>query len=348
MKRSREFDNILDECLEQVLVEGKTIEQCLAEYPECAVELEPLLRTALDAKGAMAVKPRPEFRERASYQFQAALREMESKGRPDFFSVLKPSLATIITVVVVLLAGGSTVAVASNSLPGEPLYQVKLATEAVRLTLTPTAMGKAELYVKLADNRVAEIIEMVDKGKTKQVENTTQRLNEELIAVANLAVPGGKELAETKVTTFGNEQPRLTAPAPTLAPAPAPVPTPAPAPTPTPTPTPTLVPAPIPTPTPAPAPALAPPAEAAPLKTTTKAPGPAENLGQDKGGGQNNRGINADKQAKLKETLSQHAIENREALQEVLERAPESVKPALRQAIEEVGAGYEQALRNLD
>ena len=32
----------------------------------------------------------------------------------------------------------------------------------------------------------------------------------------------------------------------------------------------------------------------------------------------------------------------RQALQEVLERAPESVKPALRQAIEEADAGYER------
>ena len=87
MKKAREFDNILDECLERVLIKGETVEQCLAQYPEHAAELEPLLRTALETKEAVAIKPRPEFRERASYQFQAALREMESKKSQGFLQL---------------------------------------------------------------------------------------------------------------------------------------------------------------------------------------------------------------------------------------------------------------------
>ena len=35
-EESREFDNILDECLERLLVKGETIEQCLQSYPEHA------------------------------------------------------------------------------------------------------------------------------------------------------------------------------------------------------------------------------------------------------------------------------------------------------------------------
>jgi len=337
MKKSREFDNILDECLERVLVKGETIEQCLAQHPEYASELEPLLRTALDTKGAVDIKPRPEFRERARHQFQAALRDMQPKGRPDFFYILKPSLATIITVVVVLLAGGGTVAAASNSLPDSPLYQVKLATEAVQLALAQSPLGKAELYVKLADKRVAEIIKMVDKGKTAQVEETVQRLNAELIAMASLAVPGRGERAESQMASFKAE------PSPVLEEAPRAQIT-VPAPTPAPVPAPTLAPPPA----SVPAPALVPPVEEAPSKAALKAPGTSENIGSGKGGKQDVGDIKSDKQSKLKEILSHRAIENREALREVLERVPESVKPALRRAIEEAGAGYERALRHLD
>ena len=333
MKRAREFDNILDECLERVLVKGETIDQCLAEYPEYAAELEPLLQTALVSKKALAIKPRPEFRERAGYQFQAALREMESKKSRGFFS-WQPRWATAVVVVIaLLLAGSGTVAAAGNSLPDEPLYQVKLATEAVRLTLTPSALGKAELYVKLADKRVAEIIKMADKGKAAQVERTAQRLNTHLIAMTSLAVPGGEEFVEREVATFEAEPPQMAveeAPRAQVEEAPAPAPELAPALAPAPSPAPALE--------PVPAPAI-------------KIPGPPEGVpgkGVGRGGGRDDKDIKPDKQAKLKELLSQRAVENSNALRAVLERVPESVKPALQEAIRVAGAGYEQALGHLD
>ena len=73
MKKSKEFDNILDECLERVLFGGNTLEQCLQSYPELAGELEPLLRMALSTKEASNVQPGAEFRAKASYQFRSAL-----------------------------------------------------------------------------------------------------------------------------------------------------------------------------------------------------------------------------------------------------------------------------------
>jgi hypothetical protein len=191
MMKDKEFDNILDECLERILTRGETIEQCLESYPEQSAELEPLLQTALLTKRASAIKPRPEFRERARYQLRSALQEMEEKReRRPFFFGWQPRWATaVIVVLVFLLASGGTVAAAGNSMPDEPLYPVKLATETVRLTLTPSALGKAELYVKLVDKRVEEIIKMADKGKMKHVERTAQRLNTCLVMAANLAAP---------------------------------------------------------------------------------------------------------------------------------------------------------------
>ena len=191
MMKDKEFDNILDECLERILTRGETIEQCLESYPEQSAELEPLLQTALLTKRASAIKPRPEFRERARYQLRSALQEMEEKReRRPFFFGWQPRWATaVIVVLVFLLASGGTVAAAGNSMPDEPLYPVKLATETVRLTLTPSALGKAELCVKLVDKRVEEIIKMADKGKMKHVERTAQRLNTCLVMAANLAAP---------------------------------------------------------------------------------------------------------------------------------------------------------------
>ena len=161
MRKSKKFANILDECLEHLLVKGETIEQCLASYPEQATELEPLLRTALAAKKASAIQPRSEFRNRARYQFQAALREEATRRHIPFFG-WQPRWATAVAIVLILLlAGGGTMVTAVNSMPDEPLYSTKLAIEEVRVKMTPSELGKAQLYAGFADKRVREIALML-------------------------------------------------------------------------------------------------------------------------------------------------------------------------------------------
>ncbi|MCL0053159.1 DUF5667 domain-containing protein [Dehalococcoidales bacterium] len=193
MKKSKEFNNVLDECLERLLVKGETLEQCLRSYPEQADVLEPLLQTALATKQAAAIQPRAEFKARARYQFRSALQEVKPKRRL-FFLGWQPRWATAVAIILVLvLAGSGTVVAAGNSMPDNPLYPVKLATEQVRLTLTPSALGKAELYAKLADKRVAEIIYMADKGDARQIEVITQRLDKHLAMLTSLAIAQREE-----------------------------------------------------------------------------------------------------------------------------------------------------------
>ena len=186
MRKSREFDNVLNECLERLLVNGETIEQCLASCPERATELKPLLQTALVAKNASVIQPRPEFKARARYQFHLALQEVAAKrSRPLFGWHIRWATAIAI-LLILLLTGGSTVAAADNSMPDGPLYGVKLATEQVRLTLTPSELGKAQLYASFTDKRVLEITRMAKEGKSEQVERTTQRLNAHLAMITQL------------------------------------------------------------------------------------------------------------------------------------------------------------------
>jgi len=196
MKNS-EFENILDECLER-LVRGETLEQCLQRYPEQAAQLEPLLQTAQAVRKASAILPRSEFKARARYEFRSALQATATKRRLPLFG-LRPRWAMALMIIgIVLVAGGGTAAAASNSMPDSPLYPVKLATEQVRLTLTPSDMGKARLCTALADRRVAEIIYMASKGDAQQVEVITQRLDERLtmlailVSVEKLEVPAAE------------------------------------------------------------------------------------------------------------------------------------------------------------
>jgi biopolymer transport protein ExbB/TolQ len=75
---------------------------------------------------------------------------------------------------------------ASNAMPDSPLYPVKLATEQVQIQLTPSNVGKAELYAKAADRRVAEISYMAEKGDTRKIEQTARRMESNLNQVTML------------------------------------------------------------------------------------------------------------------------------------------------------------------
>jgi hypothetical protein len=187
MKTSKEFNNILDECLERLLIKGEKIDQCLQSYPEQAARLKPLLQTALLAKRASAIQPSADFKARARYQFHSALQEATAhKSRP-VFSWL-PRWATVLSLALgLLMVGGGTVVAAGNSMPDSTLYPLKLATEQVRLMLTPSQIGKARLCAELADRRVAEIVYMANKGDAQQVELITQRLDKRLVMLAALA-----------------------------------------------------------------------------------------------------------------------------------------------------------------
>jgi hypothetical protein len=194
MKNS-ELENILDECLDR-LAGGETLEQCLRSYPEQAAQLEPLLQMAQAVIKASAITPRAEFKARARYEFHSALQAEATKRRRPLFSLGRRWSVALMVVSILLLAGGGTAAASSNSMPDSPLYPMKLAAEQVQLTLTPSDIGKARLCAVLADRRVAEIICMADKGDAQRVELATQRLDERLGMLAELASAEGEAEGE--------------------------------------------------------------------------------------------------------------------------------------------------------
>lgn len=323
----KEFNNILNECLERLLVKGETVEQCLQSYPEHASELKPLLETAIASKKALDIKPSAEFKARARYEFRAALAEAAPK-RSRFSSVWLPRWATTVVLILgLLLAGGGTVAAANYSMPDSPLYPVKIATEQVQLGLARSDEDKAELHIQLADRRVAEIIYLADKGDAEKIEATTQRLDKRLESLAVLVA--ARKVAE----------------------APKPVPTPAPAPVPTPVPAPTRSPKETTEATPK---APLPPTTKEALETQkTPMPAPPPALSEEVKGGKD---AGADKDVrkrddsrmKLKERVAKYAVNHPAILRAVLEKAPESSKSALRKAIDVLVDDYEKALKALD
>jgi len=324
MKQMNVFDNILDECLQRLLA-GETVESCLLRYPQHASELEPLLRTAQDTLKAADIKPRPEFRDLARRRFQAAVREVPWPEKRGLFTLLRPGLATVAIIAIVLLAGGGVVAAAGNSLPGSPLYPVKLASESVRLALTPSDLGKAELNAAFADERVNEIIRMAENGDASLIDETTDRMNDQLLAVANLA---GNDKSAFGEASFSTEY------APSAM---APVPTPTPTSMPTATPAPTRT---IATPSATPSPTVVEPPDGGLLEGTS----PVQEGVADRNGA---AASEDDAEADLREMILLQYYENLQALREQLEQAPPALRPALEYAVAVAEEAYARALDDL-
>ncbi len=210
-RRSNQIDNILDDCLNRILVRGESTEECLAHYRQYADELKPLLQTAVATRKALTIEPHPDFRARARYQFHSALKEASSKKHRLFFGWQLRWVTMASLALVLLLSGGGVVAAASNSMPDSPLYQVKLATEQIQLFLTSSPEGRAELHAKLADRRVTEIINMAEKDNVSLIELTTQRLDNHLSMIVSISaaqVGDGGFLAE--VTSDSLSPPAVT------------------------------------------------------------------------------------------------------------------------------------------
>ena len=324
MKQSIELDNIFNECMERIL-NGETMEQCLAHFPDYVSELKPLLETALNIKKATAIQPRPEFRENARLQFQSALNRIEHKPRRSFLNWLQqPQWAAVTAAALLLLLAGGTAAAANGSMPDEPLYGIKLTTERIRLFLTTSSIGKAELYTSLVERRITEIASMTNKNKPDKIEQVVALLDSSLTQISALSSPQG--VSDMKAMSPARE---------TAAPVIAPTTAPPQAATALPGAATTNV-------TPPPAAGLAP--VSPPI--TAPVPTPEEGVAVDQ-----TPTVTVEKSnswAQLRVKIAEDAFNNLALLRELLKTAPESTKPALMQAIAVAEEGYAKALEALN
>jgi uncharacterized protein DUF5667 len=129
------------------------------------------LSNALVRSAGVLPTPNPEFR--ASLRAQlvataerdgigvAALDEPESGGKrartgPPLVTRGRAKGAILVGLAAGTLALSGMSAASGNAMPGDPLYSVKRSTESARLALAGTDVGRGQLYLEFARNRVAE------------------------------------------------------------------------------------------------------------------------------------------------------------------------------------------------
>jgi hypothetical protein len=217
---SDSFESILDESI-SALQAGVPIEEILAEAPEYATELRPLLYAA-----AVLANPNPQF---VPEERKSALRAEYMKRVVDLPVVAPPTLgektqavfhivkrrltreavlSDLLTITITIILTLSMVALilsylARDTLPGDFLYGFKRATENVQLYLTFDAGQRAELADQFNQQRLAEIDQLLEQNRAAAVEfrGALETKGENLWIIAGYTV-----LIPTDVTIKGNPQ----------------------------------------------------------------------------------------------------------------------------------------------
>ncbi|MFQ6058528.1 MAG: DUF5667 domain-containing protein [Anaerolineae bacterium] len=177
---SQKFEALLAEALSR-LEQGETVGACLARYPEHADRLAPLLRTAAFSLQALAYVEPPSEAALAAGRRRLLRQVARQWATPEPWWRRLPSLslprlaparglATLALVILLFVAlGGGAAVAAVNSLPGDPLYPVKLATERARLALTLDPGARTALQAQFAQERREEAWTVVALGRRTQV-----------------------------------------------------------------------------------------------------------------------------------------------------------------------------------
>ena len=179
------FESILDESI-SALQAGVPIEEILAEAPDLASELRPLLYAAMvladpdpelipeERKASLRAEYLAQATELATLspgigqRIQALARVIKKRLTPkdvlnDVFTVIITVLLTLAMVLIVLNFA------AKDTIPGDFLYGVKRVSEAIQLGLTFDTAQKLTLEEELNTRRLAELDQLMEQGRAAVV-----------------------------------------------------------------------------------------------------------------------------------------------------------------------------------
>ena len=180
---THDFERHLAEALAG-LDQGQDIEAVLAEYPEEADELAPLLEAAayaretldffepLSTAGLAAGRRRMlEAAARTRSETQRSWWQSALANFSQWFDTPARGLATAALLLALFVAaGGATVVAAADSLPGDPLYGVKRTSERVRLALATNPTARATLHARFNRERQSEALTVAGMGRRAQLQ----------------------------------------------------------------------------------------------------------------------------------------------------------------------------------
>lgn len=177
-----EFDEILEECIDEITNGASSLEDCLIRYPEYAEQLEPVLYTVVRLQEAGEVSPPPFLRARIRTELRQAMKNHPRQKNPGSWFFWRIALNVALLVLVFMM---TSTAFAQRALPGESLYTWKLASESLWRAV---AVDPLEADLQLSDRRISEYV---------AVSRDEQRRTEVLLGYNKLLVRFKDEQDET-------------------------------------------------------------------------------------------------------------------------------------------------------
>jgi hypothetical protein len=200
---SNKLDRMLNKCILSIEEKGWTVEDCLKQYSSYREELEPMLRTALRLRQARRYTPSTAFRSNAQIRIRKRLQS--SRRSPLFGKSAKSSslrrrgtisppqmrlagsfIPLLVISLLIIGAGGGIAFAADHAKPGDILYQVDRAIEQVRIQLENDIQQIVRLHLQFADERINEVVELVERGDTKDLSSALADYKEQIVATTPL------------------------------------------------------------------------------------------------------------------------------------------------------------------
>ena len=214
------LEQVLEDCLDQLINGEATLEDCLALYPEHAAELRRLWATAGKLEQGRRVQPSPIFRARARARLRAHM-NAHPRGRSArwwsnlMFSRLPLafgralSVASTLAVMLCLFLATGTV-LAQMARPGDPLYSWRTASERVWRNLHPDPL---EADLTLSNRHARDLTDVAGDPEAEQL--ALQDYERTLAELSSYYKPDShKIISEALVEQKDNlEQADLTVPA---------------------------------------------------------------------------------------------------------------------------------------
>ena len=195
-----DIKDTLDLCLDRIL-KGESIEQCIADYPDQAEELAPILASAVRLYPLQGVRPSESGKAKARSRMEQALVERRAKkykaplAQQWLVMFARPVGLALLAIALLTTGAGATVAAASDSLPDGTLYPIKRTTESVRLALTFGDVEKARLHASYANRRAREMAVMASKQNFNDMDSLQNNLEQHLISVQKIVSNGPQDAA---------------------------------------------------------------------------------------------------------------------------------------------------------
>lgn len=180
-KKSKEgAEELLAQALTDIQMGRATLKEILARYPEHRGKLEELLGLTVELCRLPEVTPSYLLRARVMAQVrkEGAASGMKLRVVPWPFQVSwvgqKMAAMAASLFIALALAGAGTVYASWESLPGDPLYSVKTATQEARLALAFGEEDRVQVYLWMAESRLSELDRATQKGRSDVAQELAQ------------------------------------------------------------------------------------------------------------------------------------------------------------------------------